>query len=392
METGAIEYVKDFTNSEGVKVDTLQKGKNSIVDKLYRKNVLEVDNYGISDFNDLLRSALLFNPVDTKVEIDVNAIHKSVQHLIKIYKKNSTTAIKDITLELKNNDDTGYKGIHLTLLMDSGITSEIILATPEHWLIKGEQETIYQKTRSYKDRNHLFVKKQLAKSIEIGKNYRFSADLDELLKLSLIKDKTSVSLTLLISTSNTISEYLAGIEKNTPSSPSFKTLSGSETSNITGVPSRLDLIKNFLDIITSPLSKDSLQQNKNDVNPSNRYSLKKEIKVKNGEVQNLNELIPYAVDAKFFTADDAGNKTTDIKYQWVRDNLNSRIKALYTRTNFAYLPELNSTENTIQKRNKIAHQLLEAHTIQNMLVAEQSNLTLQEVIKLNEQEYKNLRL
>jgi len=206
----------------------------------------------------LLRSALLFNPVDTKVEIDVNAIHKSVQHLIKIYKKNSTTAIKDITLELKNNDDTGYKGIHLTLLMDSGITSEIILATPEHWLIKGEQETIYQKTRSYKDRNHLFVKEQLAKSIEIGKNYRFSTDLDELLKLSLIKDKTSVSLTLLMSTSNTISEYLAGIEKNTPSSPSFKTLSGSETSNTTGVPSRLDRIKNFLDIITSPLSKDSL--------------------------------------------------------------------------------------------------------------------------------------
>ena len=289
METGAIEYVKDFTNSEGVKVDTLQKGKNSIVDKLYRKNVLEVDNYGISDFNDLLRSALLFNPVDTKVEIDVNAIHKSVQHLIKIYKKNSTTAIKDITLELKNNDDTGYKGIHLTLLMDSGITSEIILATPEHWLIKGEQETIYQKTRSYKDRNQLFVKKQLAKSIEIGKNYIFSADLDELLKLSLIKDKTSVLLTLLISTSNTISEYLAGIEKNTPSSPSFKTLSGSETSNITGVPSRLDLIKNFLDIITSPLSKDSLQQNKNDVNPSNRYSLKR------GE--NLRRLI-YTLEIK----------------------------------------------------------------------------------------------
>ena len=159
--------------------------------------------------------------------------------------------------------------------MDSGITSEIILATPEHWLIKGEQETIYQKTRSYKDRNHLFVKKQLAKSIEIGKSYRFSTDLDELLKLSLIKDKTSVSLTLLISTSNTISEYLAGIEKNTPSSPSFKTLSGSETSNTTGVPSRLDRIKNFLDIITSPLSKDSLQQNKSDVNPSNRYSLKR---------------------------------------------------------------------------------------------------------------------
>lgn len=169
----------------------------------------------------------------------------------------------------------------------------------------------------------------------------------------------------------------------------FSTLSPSgETLNT--VPVSLSRI--YVYDTKSPLSKDSLQQNKNDVNPSNRYSLKKEIKVKNGEVQNLNELIPYAVDAKFFTADDAGNKTTDINYQWVRDNLNSRIKALYTRTNFAYLPELNSTENTIQKRNKIAHQLLEAHTIQNMLVAEQSNLTLQEVIKLNDQAYKNLRL
>ena len=56
--------------------------------------MLEVDNYGTSDFNDLLRSALLFNPVDTKVEIDVNAIHKSVQHLIKIYKKIAQRLLK----------------------------------------------------------------------------------------------------------------------------------------------------------------------------------------------------------------------------------------------------------------------------------------------------------
>ena len=115
------------------------KSVGSILSKLYRKNIINNDDYTISQSKDLLRSYITFrgeqyNKAD--VEIIFNALDKLITET---FEKNGKQV--KFSVEGMNVPYSGYRAIHLTFMI-GGVMTEMQLHTDASWQIKMEQENL----------------------------------------------------------------------------------------------------------------------------------------------------------------------------------------------------------------------------------------------------------
>ena len=243
------------------------KSVGSILSKLYRKNIINNDDYTISQSKDLLRSYITFRGEQYN-KVDIEVIFNTLDRLItETFEKNGEQV--KFSVEGMSVSKSGYRAIHLTFMIN-GVMTEMQLHTDASWQIKMEQEPIYAKWRNY-DIEKLSPEKKVAYENDLITSKNDGADLNDIYGdlEEFIMKKASFSVRSLQSSANENTLALVFTQED-PFQMSIESLSA-DTLNTEPV----SLSRIYVYDIKSPLSNDSLHQNNNDVNNKNRYSLKR---------------------------------------------------------------------------------------------------------------------
>ena len=134
-QTALISTLNQIAQETGAQVvDPGAKSVESLMNKVSRKAGTQAD-YNVFSAKDHARAALLVN--------DFNSVPQTIEALKKHFPNLSGEVFIDTPL-----NNSGYRGIHLSVAMDGGVNAEIQLSTPEAWAIKKQTDAIYDKWRN----------------------------------------------------------------------------------------------------------------------------------------------------------------------------------------------------------------------------------------------------